>query len=141
MKHLFTLICSTICSTLLLTFSAHAADLKLEIADVKSNEGHLLIALYDSAESFLKKPAKALRVAAQANTNSVQFTDLPVGDYAVVVFHDANNNGKLDRNPVGMPIEDYAFGNNAVGNMAAPTFLESKISVPEAGASARLNLH
>ncbi len=139
MKHLISSLFLSM--TFSMAMSAQAAELKLEIADVKSNEGHLLIALYDNAENFLKKPVKALRVAAQKNATTVQISDLPVGDYAVVVFHDANNNGALDRNPVGMPIEDYAFGNNAVGVMAAPSFNESKIHLPEGGASSRLNLH
>ena len=32
-------------------------------------------------------------------------------------FHDVNGDGEMNTNPFGMPIEPYAFSNNAVGNM------------------------
>lgn len=138
MKHLLSSIC--LCLPLLFCASSHAADLQIEITDVKSSTGNLLIALYDSTETFLKKPVKGVKVAAQSTQTSVQVSDLPAGDYAIVVFHDLNDNGKLDRNPAGMPIEDYAFGNNALGKMGPPSFLESKISLPAAGGNTRLSL-
>lgn len=138
MKHLI----SSIFLSFPLLFSAnsHAADLQIDITDVKSNTGNLMIALYDSAETFLKKPVKGIKVAAKTTQTSVQVSDLPAGDYAIVVFHDVNENGKLDRNPAGMPTEDYAFGNNAFGTMGPPSFLEAKISLPAAGGNARLSL-
>lgn len=136
MKHLI----STISLALLFSASSHAADLQIDITDVKSNTGSLMIAVYDSAETFLKKPVKGIKVAAQSTQTSVQVNDLPAGDYAIVAFHDANENGKLDRNPMGIPTEDYAFGNNAMGTMGPPSFLDSKISLPATGASTRLSL-
>jgi uncharacterized protein (DUF2141 family) len=33
-----------------------------------------------------------------AGTQSVVFTDLKPGTYAIITFHDANDNGKLDEN-------------------------------------------
>ncbi len=138
MKHLI----ASLSLTLPLLFGAgsHAADLQIDISDVKSATGHLMIAVYDSAETFLKKPVKGIKAAAQQGKTSVVVKDLPAGDYAIVVYHDANENGKLDRNLVGMPIEDYAFGNNAIGNMGPPGFLAAKISLPPEGASTGLSL-
>ena len=67
--------------------------------------------------------------------------DLPAGDYAFAVFHDANSNGKLDKNMLGMPTEDYAFSNNALGKMGPPSFEQARISLPAAGATVRVTLH
>jgi uncharacterized protein (DUF2141 family) len=46
----------------------------------------------------------------------------------------------MDRNMVGMPTEDYAFSNNAMGKRGAPRFEDARIVLPEIGATATVNL-
>ena len=43
--------------------------------------------------------------ADEAGRACFAFMDLPKGDYLIVVFADENNNGKLDRNTWGNPVE------------------------------------
>ena len=45
------------------------------------------------------------------------------------MFADENGNGKLDTNPVGLPIERYGFSNDAKGNRGAPDFETAALSV------------
>ena len=40
----------------------------------------------------------------------------------MVVFHDANANGRLDLGFVGIPIEGYGFSNNVRPVLRAPSF-------------------
>ena len=47
-----------------------------------------------------------------ADRTLVLHFDLPAGKYAVQVMHDENDNGKLDANFMGIPIEGYGFSNN-----------------------------
>lgn len=122
------------------TFPCHAADLAIRIDGVAGADGDIKVAVYNSAETF---PGKPLRGAvAQAHEGTVQLTvaGLPAGDYASVVFHDANNNGKMDRNEMGVPTEDYAFSNNAMGKRGVPRFEDARIVLPESGATAVVNL-
>jgi len=42
---------------------------------------------------------------------TVVFHDLPVGQYAVSVFQDGNDNGRLDTNIFGIPRERFGFSN------------------------------
>lgn len=44
----------------------------------------------------------------------VQFADLPKGDYAIALFQDANSNGILDKNFLGIPKEKYGFSGKKV---------------------------
>jgi uncharacterized protein (DUF2141 family) len=44
------------------------------------------------------------------------------GKYAIVCFHDENNNGKFDENAPGMPKEGYCFSNNVKPRFSAPKF-------------------
>jgi len=113
--------------------AAGAADLKLRVDDVKSAEGKVMLAVYDSADSFLKKPAKTVSVAAATGTVNVLIKDLPPGHYGIALFHDANGNGKMDRNAMGIPLEDYAFSNNAQGMMGPPSFEQARFAVPADG--------
>ncbi len=50
------------------------------------------------------------------------FSGIPNGDYTIAVFHDINNNGKLDKNFLGIPKEGYAFSKNAMGTFGPPNF-------------------
>lgn len=77
--------------------------------------------------------------AASLDANTVVLKDLPAGGYAFVVLHDANSNGKLDRNLLGVPTEDYAFSNDALGKMGPPSFEQARFSPPAAGATVRLH--
>jgi uncharacterized protein (DUF2141 family) len=119
---------------------AHAADLTILIDDVKPVGGNLMVALYNSPDGFLKKPAKGNGIPAAAVDNKVVFKDLPEGEYAFAIYHDANSNGKMDKNLIGMPTEDYAFSNNALGKMGPPSYDMAKFIVPAAGATVRVTL-
>ena len=120
--------------------AAHAADLTIQIADVKSADGSLMVALYNSAGSFLKTPVNGAAVKAAPGANTLVIKDLPEGEYAFAVYHDANANGKMDKNMMGMPTEDYAFSNNAMGRMGPPPFDSARFTVAAAGASVRVSL-
>ncbi|MDB2408843.1 DUF2141 domain-containing protein [Crocinitomicaceae bacterium] len=43
------------------------------------------------------------------------------------MFHDKNNNGKLDKNAFGIPLEPYGFSQNARARFSAPSFNDAKI--------------
>jgi uncharacterized protein (DUF2141 family) len=58
----------------------------------------------------------------------------------MVAFHDANNNGELDTNILGVPTEGYAFSRDARGVMSAPSFDSAAIELTESGARATITL-
>jgi uncharacterized protein (DUF2141 family) len=119
---------------------AGAADLTITVEGVASADGQVLVALYNSAETFRGKPYLARMAPASAGAVKLEVKQLPAGDYAFAVYHDANGNGKLDLNAVGMPVEDYAFSNNAMGNRGAPSYEDARFWVPAGGAAASVNL-
>ena len=103
-----------------------------------SKAGELHIAIYDSKEAFEQDrgeqggPAPGivdgLILAAKPGTVSYDF-DLPTGTYAIGVFHDVNGNNSLDTNFLGIPKEQYGFGNDATGSFGPPSFDEAAITV------------
>jgi len=57
----------------------------------------------------------------------VVFTELKPGAYAVITFHDENDDRKLDKNALGLPTEGYGFSNDAEGFLAAPSFKDAAV--------------
>jgi uncharacterized protein (DUF2141 family) len=59
----------------------------------------------------------------------VVLTNLDPGQYAIILFHDENGNGKLDTNALGVPSEPYGFSNNVRGFLGPPTFQDAIMQV------------
>jgi uncharacterized protein (DUF2141 family) len=126
--------------TAAVTLPAGAADLSISIEGVASADGQLMVALYNSADTFRGKPYRAVCVPAAAGTVTVEIKDLAPADYAFALYHDANQNKKLDTNLVGMPVEDYAFSNNAMGQRSAPSYDAARFALPAGGAAVKVTL-
>lgn len=78
----------------------------------------------DSAKAFLKNMKKV-----SANTEKVVFKDIPFGTYAVSVWHDQNDNQKMETNFIGIPKEGLGASNDAKGKMGPPKFKDAKFVV------------
>lgn len=93
-------------------------NLEVNISGIHSHNGKIFIGVYDSKEKFgdIKNVVDGIVIEATQSQISHIF-NLPKGIYAVAVFHDENNNGKLDKNMIGFPKEGYGFSskNNKLG--------------------------
>jgi uncharacterized protein (DUF2141 family) len=141
-------------ASLLFGVSAQAADLKVMINNVTSSSGTIMVGLYDSAANYERAIEKSAQVGllndsgrrvgvalrAVAGMQSVVFTNLTPGAYAVIVFHDENDNGKLDGNSLGMPTEAYAFSNNARGLLSAPGFKDAAVVLDQGHREIKISL-
>ena len=97
----------------------------VQVGRLKSNQGEVAITVYPSdPRRFLAPHGKLLRVRAKADAPVTQACFyLPKPDaYAVAVYHDANANRDFDRNAVGLPVEGFAFSNDAPSTIGAPSF-------------------
>jgi len=101
------------------------------INNIVSNKGKIYFALYDSKESFnQKKPVKSIVSEINNGISKVSFDNLNPNIYAIVCFHDANNNGKLDFETNGIPIEDYGVSNNIM-NFGPPQFIDARFELSD----------
>ncbi|QSQ23164.1 DUF2141 domain-containing protein [Pyxidicoccus parkwayensis] len=119
---------------LLLGASADAATLTLNLEGLQEAKGHVYISVAADADAFDGKgrPTAVQRVEVTGPKLTVTFPDLAPGTYAVSLFHDANGNGKLDTNFIGIPKEGYGFSNN-VGERGKPKFSEAKFTLAAEG--------
>lgn len=117
---------------------AAAADLELAVAPLASASGSLMVAVYGSGATFRKEAVQQQKIAASTGSMTVRFSNLAPGDYAVALFHDTNDNGKLDSNLFGVPTEPYGFSKLERSLMGPPAWDEVRFLVPADGA--RLNI-
>ena len=112
---------------------AAAADLGVGIEGLRSAEGDVRVALHRQVPDGdfpgdAGVVAATIRAAAPGAVRVV-FADLAPGDYAVAAFHDADGDGELATNFLGMPTEGYGFSNGAVGFMGPPGFEAAAVRV------------
>jgi uncharacterized protein (DUF2141 family) len=103
--------------------------------------GVLQVALCPDKPSYDKEIGCTLQtVPATGRVVTVTFAGVKTGACAVKVFHDVNNNGKLDTSWIGWPQEPYGFSNDAPVNMGPPSFKLAAITLKEGANTARIAL-
>ncbi|HTO68943.1 MAG TPA: DUF2141 domain-containing protein [Myxococcota bacterium] len=114
---------------------ARAGELVVRIHGLEPGRGVVEVDLFDASkrEAFPyteRGDTAELHVRVGASSEAaVSFGEVPAGRYALVVIDDANANGDLDRNALGVPTEPYGFSNGARPVFRAPTFDEAAIAV------------
>jgi uncharacterized protein (DUF2141 family) len=102
---------------------------ELTIRGIENVQGSVLVAVYNSEETFMKKRLASKKVKVSDNEVTLTFEDVSSGDYAITTFHDENDNNKLDTNFLGIPNEPYGFSNDARGSFGPPSFEKAKVKV------------
>lgn len=114
------------------------ASLHIVVAGIRSAEGSIQCALWDTAEGFPGASPIAggnLSLDAAVGTVRCEYDELPAGTYAVTAYHDENGNDELDMSIVGAPTEGFGTTNDVAVVARAPTFEEAQVVLP-AGARA-----
>ncbi|PVX47049.1 uncharacterized protein (DUF2141 family) [Flavobacterium sp. 103] len=125
MLKIITAIAFFICSLL----SAQNVNLTVSVSGLKSNTGILKVGLYNSDATFLKSTYKSITSEIKNNSATVTFVGIPKGEYGISTYQDENSNGKLDKNMMGIPSEDFACSNDAKGFMGPPKYEDAKFNI------------
>lgn len=103
----------------------------ITVPNVISDQGKVYFALYDSEENFNQRKAIAAEMSTiESGKAAVIFKDLDPNFYAVVCFHDANDNQRMDFEENGMPLEDYGSTNN-IRTFGPPSYSDSKFELKD----------
>ncbi len=106
---------------------ASAATLTIVIEDIREASGSVQVQVLSGQAQFEGGGSAAqLREPAVEGSLTVTAEDLPAGEYAIRVMHDVNGNNELDANYVGMPVEPYAFSNNARGTFGPAKWKDAR---------------
>jgi uncharacterized protein (DUF2141 family) len=121
--------------------SAIQVSITMEVTGFQNAEGNCRIAIFLGANRFNDPDfaiAKEVVAIADGQATWASTLDLPLerindGDsfsLAVSAYHDQNENQKLDKNALGMPLERYGFSNNPRRGFGPPKYREASIVVP-----------
>jgi uncharacterized protein (DUF2141 family) len=112
--------------------AGYTSNLVVKFNNLRNTNGRVCLTVFSGPKGF---PAggsgsnlKTSRCAA-ANSGSVTFTNLPLGNYAIAAIHDSNSDGKLNTNPLGLPSEGFGFSNNPPIRYGPASFSDSQVFV------------
>ena len=126
MKFLVTVI-ATAMMFLNVTSPDQKTSITVSVNNVSSNSGKVSFALYNQT-TFMKTPLQAKNGKIVEGKSTVVFENLEPGEYAIICFHDKNNNDKMDFQPSGMPMEDYGTSNNVM-TFGPPSYENAKFTL------------
>ena len=105
--------------------------LLVKVEGLQSDKGDLRFVLFASREAFLKQPVSAEIVEINDRQGTWTVEDLPYGSYAVLVHHDLNANGKMERHWYGKPKEPTGTSNDPPARMGPPLWKKAKFELTE----------
>lgn len=100
-------------------------ELTLTVNNISNSNGVIRVLLFQGPEGFPDQAKFAIQSASIKIINKTAihtFKNLPEGTYAISLFHDSQNTGKLRTNSFGIPKDGYGFSNNVAGIIGSPSF-------------------
>jgi uncharacterized protein (DUF2141 family) len=108
------------------------SEVEVAISNIKSPKGVFVISFYND-EKLFPKPGKDIlteKFAVKDTTARIVKIKLPAQSwYAIAMFQDEDENGKIKQDKIGVPLEAYAFSNNIHPKTSAPSFAACKFFV------------
>jgi uncharacterized protein (DUF2141 family) len=105
--------------------------IEIIVNGIKSTNGQINVALYNTSATFniIEKVYFKQTYIIKGKSIIITIPNVPVGEYAISLFHDVNKNLQIDKNMLGIPKEGFAFSNNATANFGPPKWSSAKFSV------------
>lgn len=128
---------ATACAALmcgLATAPADATTIEVAVTDIRSDKGAIMASLLKAnMAKGIAEQVKGVREPARPGELKLTFEGLEPGEYAIMLYHDENGNGEMDKNLFGLPQEGYGFSNAARSSFGPPKFRDMKVVVAEGG--------
>ena len=114
--------------------------ISVEITNIQSEEGTIIIGLFDSKDDFLKTAIKRDKIKPKKGEMKISFDNIPTGTYTVSVIHDENNNDDLDMNFMGIPSEPYGISMDGKSMFGPPSYEKAKFEVTNKNVDLKISL-
>jgi len=108
---------------------SNAGTLIVRVQGLMSSDGNLRFVLFDSKENFLSNPIRAEIVEIEDGQGTWTVRELAYGTYAVLVHHDTNASGTMERHWYGKPKEPTGASNDAPARFGPPKFKDAKFQL------------
>lgn len=110
--------------------------LNLKLNQLRKKTGQLCVSLFATDDGFPADGVKSsfsrcFLVQELKDGGELQIDGLAPGNYALAIFHDENNDKKLNTGPFGIPFEGFGFSNNPGIRMGPPKYAECVFNLSE----------
>lgn len=109
-----------------------AQETQIKVTDIRSGKGKIILNVFKNNDSYDKnQPYKKLTFDKKALVNgtlNVHF-GLESGVYGITLIDDENEDGKINKNFVGIPKEGFGFSNFFMTKMKKPSFDDFKVDL------------
>jgi uncharacterized protein (DUF2141 family) len=118
---------------------AEEYNLTVHLHGIKSSQGQIQVELYSEPKTFRKSALaqNIIKAVAKEDTVTVKFAGIKPGVYAILAFHDEDENGVLNKRFGMIPTEGYAlsndpevFGPPAFKDSAFEVLTDKELSIP-----------
>jgi len=131
-----------LCAFSILPNVGFAASIKVHVTGIEQSKGIINVALFPSHSSdqfpIPSVAVQQLSIHADVKGVFVLFNQLKPDNYAISVWHDENDNNKLDRF-MGIPSEPH--GNSGTYTSFKPSFEASKFKLKEQQLTVEIEIH
>jgi uncharacterized protein (DUF2141 family) len=122
----------TFTTCLLLAFSQENATLDIQISNIRSKKGVILLSVYTAPGQYPYHPARTYEVKKDSLAKGMLHTtikDLKCGQYGLCLLDDENQSGSMENNLLGVPQEGFGFANNVKPFIRRPDYDRILINV------------
>ncbi len=117
----------------------------IEVTNIKKQKGDLLCRIYNSKETFpSKKVDKMFRLITtpvNGETATITVDQLPLGEYGIVIHHDRNSDGKMNKTWYRAPKEPVGCSRGAKGNFGPPKWNDAVIELNQHELTISINMN
>ena len=112
---------------------SQAANITLKVNNIEEVKGDISIAIFNNSEGFPSGDNFYIGKKVPVNSKEFEhsFDDIPIGTYAIAIYHDIDKNGELDKNWFGIPKEPYGFSYKETGKTGSAKFDEATFELKE----------
>lgn len=109
------------------------AELDIAVMGLRNAKGAVMLCLTRRPDALYLRcdqdPARISRIVAARDAGAIHVENLTPGDYSLLVIHDENRNGGLDKT-LGMPREGFGFSRNPAIRFGPPRYGDVRFSIP-----------
>ncbi len=112
--------------------TALAQKTKVNVSEIKSDKGNIVLSLFKDQETFRnEKPFKKIVFTKKGLVNGAIELNLAIepGIYGITILDDEDKNGEMEKNLVGIPKEGFGFSNFYLDKLKRPVFDDFKTEI------------
>lgn len=112
--------------------NAQAQKTKVNVSEIKSDKGNIVLSLFKDQETFKnEKPFKKIVFTKKGLAHGAIELKLTIepGIYGITILDDEDKNGEMEKNLMEIPKEGFGFSNFYLDKLKRPVFDDFKTEI------------